>query len=267
MSKTIRLLTAIAFALLALESTLSAGPASVKPPKSTKPQTMRPAKTITAVKPIKPAKTTTAVKPIKPAKTTTAVKPIKAAKTTTAVKPVKPAKATTKLEKSTAKADAKAAKHAPSSSTTTTPTTGPGAPTVVTSHPIADKIAKNPNLAAKLQAKLPAGTTLAQASTGFKNQGQFIAAVNVSNNLGIDFTKLQAAMTGQTTTVDPVTHEIVSTPTGVAPLSLGQSIQKLRPGVDADAATVKATDQTSVMLQTTTASTTSTKTKSKKSGH
>ena len=228
MSRTIRLLAAIAFASLALESTLIAGPTSVKPPKSTKPQMIKPAKAATAVKPLKPAK------------------------------------ATAKLEKPAAKADAKAAKHASSSSTT--PTTGAGAPTVVTSHPIADKIARNPNLAAKIQARLPAGTTLAQASTGFKNQGQFIAAVNVSNNLGIDFVKLQAAMTGQTTKVDPVTHEIVSTPTGVAPLSLGQSIQKLRPGVDADAATVKAADQTSVMLQTTTASTTSSKTKSKKSG-
>ena len=247
MSPTIRLLAAIAFATLALESTLSAvGPTSVKPPKSTKPQTMRPA-TTTAVKP---------VKPLKPAKATTAVKPVK---TATAVKPLKPAKATTKSVKSAAKADAKAAKLASP--------TGTGAPTVVTSHPLADKIAKNPNLAAKIQGRLPAGTTLAQASTGFKNQGQFMAAVNVSNNLGIDFMKLQAAMTGQTTKIDPITHEIISTPTGAAPLSLGQSIQKLRPGVDAGAATVKATDQTSVMLQTTTASTTSSKTKNKKSGH
>ena len=231
MSRIIRLMAAIAIALLAFESTLTAaGPTSVKPPKPTKPQMMKPATT------------------------------------TTAVKPVKPAKATAKPLTSTAKADAKAAKHSSSTGTSTT-TPGTGTTTTVVSNPLADKIASHPNLAAKIQGKLPAGTTLAQASTGFKNQGQFIAAVNVSNNLGIDFTKLQAAMTGQTTKVDPVTHEIISTPTGVAPLSLGQSIQKLRPGVDADAATVKATDQTSVMLQTTTASTTSTKTKSKKSGH
>ncbi len=254
MSRTIRLLAAIVIAWLAFESTLSAaGPTSVKPPKSTKPQMMKPATTTTAVKP---------VKPLKPAQAATAVKPLKS---TTAVKPLKPAKATAKPVKSTAKADAKAAKH--SSTTTATTTTGTGTTTTVASNPLADKIASHPNLAAKIESKLPAGTTLAQASTGFKNQGQFIAAVNVSNNLGIDFTKLQAAMTGQTTKVDPVTHEIISTPTGVAPLSLGQSIQKLRPGVDADAATVKATDQTSVMLQTTTASTTSTKTKSKKSSH
>jgi len=254
MSRTIRLLAAIAIASLAFESTLSgAGPTSVKPPKSTKPQMMKPATTPTAVKP---------VKPLKPAQAATGVKPLKS---TTAVKPLKPAKATAKPVTSTAKADAKAAKH--SSTGTSTTTTGTGTTTIIASSPLADKIASHPNLAAKIQSKLPAGTTLAQASTGFKNQGQFIAAVNVSNNLGIDFTKLQAAMTGQTTKVDPVTHEIISTPTGVAPLSLGQSIQKLRPGVDADAATVKATDQTSVMLQTTTASTTSSKTKNKKSGH
>ena len=254
MSRTIRLLAAIVIAWLAFASTLSAaGPTSVKPPKSTKPQMMKPATTPTAVKP---------VKPLKPAQAATGVKPLKS---TTAVKPLKPAKATAKPVTSTAKADAKAAKH--SSTGTSTTTTGTGTTTIIASSPLADKIASHPNLAAKIQSKLPAGTTLAQASTGFKNQGQFIAAVNVSNNLGIDFTKLQAAMTGQTTKVDPVTHEIISTPTGVAPLSLGQSIQKLRPGVDADAATVKATDQTSVMLQTTTASTTSSKTKNKKSGH
>jgi len=254
MSRTIRLLAAIVIAWLAFASTLSAaGPTSVKPPKSTKPQMMKPATTTPAVKP---------VKPLKPAQAATGVKPLKS---TTAVKPLKPAKATAKPVTSTAKADAKAAKH--SSTGTSTTTTGTGTTTIIASSPLADKIASHPNLAAKIQSKLPAGTTLAQASTGFKNQGQFIAAVNVSNNLGIDFTKLQAAMTGQTTKVDPVTHEIISTPTGVAPLSLGQSIQKLRPGVDADAATVKATDQTSVMLQTTTASTTSSKTKNKKSGH
>jgi len=254
MSRTIRLLAAIVIAWLAFASTLSAaGPTSVKPPKSTKPQMMKPATTPTAVKPVKPPK---------PAQAATGVKPLKS---TTAVKPLKPAKATAKPVTSTAKADAKAAKH--SSTGTSTTTTGTGTTTIIASSPLADKIASHPNLAAKIQGKLPAGTTLAQASTGFKNQGQFIAAVNVSNNLGIDFTKLQAAMTGQTTKVDPVTHEIISTPTGVAPLSLGQSIQKLRPGVDADAATVKATDQTSVMLQTTTASTASSKTKNKKSGH
>jgi len=42
---------------------------------------------------------------------------------------------------------------------------------------------------------LPAGMTLEQASTGFRNQGQFIAALNASKNRGLPFADLQKAMT------------------------------------------------------------------------
>jgi hypothetical protein len=246
MTQIIRMFAALVLAAFALETTViarpglalsnghAAGPTSTKPPKSTKPSAVKPVKVATTVKP---------------------------------VKPVKPAKADIKLAKSTAKADAKAGKHGASSPTATTPAPGTLPSTVVVSNPLADKIARNPNLAAKIQGKLPAGMTLAQASTGFKNQGQFMAAANVSNNLGIDFVKLQASMTGQTTAVDPVTHAIISTPTGVAPLSLGQSIHQLRPGVDADAATTTAAHQTSVMVQTTTAAPVRSKSTRKKSSH
>ena len=61
--------------------------------------------------------------------------------------------------------------------------------------------------------------------------------------------KLQTAMTGQTVSVDPKTHAITTKPTGDAPLSLGRSIQTLRPGTDADAALQKAQAQTSQMVQ------------------
>ena len=178
---------------------------------------------------------------------------MKAAKTTakttkgTAKSDTKLAKSTTKadakLAKSTAKADARSATH---SSTTTTGTTSTP---IVVSNPLADKISGKPKLAAKIASRLPSDMTLAQATTGFKNQGQFIAAVNVSNNLGIDFVKLQTAMTGQTVKVDPKTHAITTTPTGDAPLSLGRAIQTLKPGVDADAAVQKAQTQTSQMVQ------------------
>ena len=43
---------------------------------------------------------------------------------------------------------------------------------------------------------LPANMTLNGASSGFRNQGQFIAAVHVSQNLGIPFADLRAAMLG-----------------------------------------------------------------------
>jgi hypothetical protein len=52
--------------------------------------------------------------------------------------------------------------------------------------------------------------TLEQASAGFRNQGQFIAALNASKNQGIAFDQLQKAMTGE--------H----------PVSLGQAIEQLK---------------------------------------
>ena len=89
------------------------------------------------------------------------------------------------------------------------------------------------------------------ASSGFRNLGQFVAAVNVSNNLGIPFAQLKTRMVDQG-------------------MSLGQAIQDARPKTtdptvavrraetDADAL-IRTTDQT-----TTTTATTSTKSKNKK---
>ena len=56
------------------------------------------------------------------------------------------------------------------------------------------KLQQNTNLASKLQSRLPAGTDLNTAAAGFRNLGQFVAAVNVSNNLGLDFPTLKTAM-------------------------------------------------------------------------
>ena len=60
--------------------------------------------------------------------------------------------------------------------------------------PVQQKLQKNTNLAAKLQSRLPAGADFNTAAAGFRNLGQFVAAVNVSNNLGLDFTTLKTAM-------------------------------------------------------------------------
>jgi hypothetical protein len=76
---------------------------------------------------------------------------------------------------------------------------------------IAANIAKSPQLEARLKAMLPAGMTMAQASEGFRNQGQFIAALEASKNNNIDFVRLKAEMTGDDA------------------LSLGQAVQKLKP--------------------------------------
>ncbi len=83
------------------------------------------------------------------------------------------------------------------------------------SHPtpvsVPQRIANNPALATRLQPLLPSGMTLASAASGFKNQGQFIAALHVSRNLNIPFAQLKAEMTG-------TDHD-----------SLGQAIHDLQP--------------------------------------
>jgi hypothetical protein len=67
---------------------------------------------------------------------------------------------------------------------------------------------------ARLEAMLPSDTTLEQAAEGFRNQGQFIAALQQSNTHHIAFADLKAEMTGDN------------------PLSLGQAMRKL--GVEPD---------------------------------
>jgi len=101
-----------------------------------------------------------------------------------------------------------------------TPTT-PVTPTTPTTQHV-----KNPKLEARLMAllpNLPPGTTIQDLSGGFKNWGQFVAAVHVSNNLGIPFADLKARMTGMP--VPGITPGLV-VPT--APLSLGQAIQSFK---------------------------------------
>lgn len=87
---------------------------------------------------------------------------------------------------------------------------------------IDQKLAGNPKLSAKLQSLLPAGTDLKTAAAGFKNFGQFVAAVHVSHNLGIPFDQLKAKMTGANAE------------------SLGKAIKELKPDANAKAETKKA---------------------------
>ena len=60
---------------------------------------------------------------------------------------------------------------------------------------VATNIASDSKLAPRLTGLLPPGTTLTQAAAGFKNQGQFIAALEASKNLGIPFADLKDRMT------------------------------------------------------------------------
>jgi len=94
-------------------------------------------------------------------------------------------------------------------STTTTTRSGATHTSTHTVNPIAAKISAKPQLNARITAMLPPHMSLNRASSGFKNQGQFIAALHVSKNLGIPFRDLKNDMTRK--------H-----------MSLGQSIQDLK---------------------------------------
>jgi hypothetical protein len=155
---------------------------------------------------------------------------------------------------------------APTTSTTTTASTTTAAPSTGTTttttrlNPIAAKIASKPSLNSKVGSLLPQGMSLNQASKGFKNQGQFIAALHVSQNLGIPFADLKTAMTGIRPITLPPTGgtttggatiggtTTVTTTEGTPLLSLGQAIQKLRPTANADAAEARATTQATTDL-------------------
>ena len=136
----------------------------------------------------------------------------KVAKSTSSLKTTKPPK-TTKTAKTTKATTTKATK-----ATRTSTTLAPG--TALT--PVQLKLQRNTNLASKLQSRLPAGTDLTLAAAGFRNLGQFVAAVNVSNNLNIPFADLKARMTGFAP--GPTPGSTVQT----APMSLGQAIQSFK---------------------------------------
>lgn len=84
------------------------------------------------------------------------------------------------------------------------------------------RLAENTKLASKLQSLLPPGTDLQAAAQGFKNLGQFVAAVHVSKNLGIPFDQLKAKMVG------PPAE------------SLGKAIHELKPAADSKSEAKKA---------------------------
>lgn len=93
--------------------------------------------------------------------------------------------------------------------TTNTTTTGGTTTTVAPPNALSMKLSKNPQQLARLTPMLPEGMTLEAATAGFRNQGQFIAALNASKSNNVKFADLQTAMT-------------------VDGLSLGQAVKQLR---------------------------------------
>ena len=102
--------------------------------------------------------------------------------------------------------------------------------------PVQQKLQKNTNLADKLSGRVPSGTDLMLASDGFRNLGQFVAAVNVSNNLGIPFADLKARMVNDG-------------------LSLGQAIKAERSDVDFVRESRRAENDAAFLIRTTEAQT------------
>jgi hypothetical protein len=113
-------------------------------------------------------------------------------------------------------------------------TTGTGSTVPLT--PVQQKLQKNTNLADKLRTRLPANTDLMDAAKGFRNLGQFVAAVNVSNNLGLDFTQLKTRM------VDDG-------------MSLGQAIQKEKTTVNVETEVRRAETEADSMIKSSSTST------------
>jgi hypothetical protein len=123
---------------------------------------------------------------------------------------------TAKAEARAAKAEARTTRNGSATTTTLTPV-AEVTPTTPTTQPV-----KNPKLEARLQKMLPPDVLVQDAMAGFKNWGQFVAAVHVSNNLGIPFADLKAKMTGITPGTTP------GTVVQGTPMSLGQAIQSLK---------------------------------------
>jgi len=90
--------------------------------------------------------------------------------------------------------------------------------------------------------------TLNKASWGFKNQGQFIAALHVSQNLGVPFSELKSHMV----TVTPATKGAPATARQTG--SLGQAIQAVKSTANAPTETDRAETQATVDLRVTASS-------------
>lgn len=100
-----------------------------------------------------------------------------------------------------------------SGSSTSTPSGATATADAVPPNPVSMKIAKNPAQLAKIQPRLDAlGLTLESATAGFRNQGQFIAALNAATNRNLDFVALQEAMTVEGLSLGQAAKKVANTP-------------------------------------------------------
>lgn len=228
-----------------------------------------------ATTPHGPAAKATSVKPVKGP----SAKPVKgpSAKAVTSIRLAKVDAKSAKVNVKSTKVNAKSATTTTASSTskktttsTTTATSGgtTGATTIdFTSGKAGSKLSKNSALRSKIESRLAAlgyDGTAYQAAYGFKNLGQFVAATNVSKNLGIPFEQLKIQMTGLSVAPDgTVLQASVGTDGKITMLdpakvtepastkTLGQSIQTVKSNVDAIGEAQTATMQADAEIQRT----------------
>ena len=70
------------------------------------------------------------------------------------------------------------------------------------------KLNADSKLASKLQGMLPAGMNVNDAANGFKNFGQFVAAVHLSKNQNIPFDQLKGAMVTNHKSLSEAAHDL-----------------------------------------------------------
>jgi hypothetical protein len=73
---------------------------------------------------------------------------------------------------------------------------------------VAAKLSADSKLASKLQGMLPAGMNVNDAANGFKNFGQFVAAVHLSKNQSIPFDQLKGAIVTNNKSLAEAAHEL-----------------------------------------------------------
>jgi hypothetical protein len=100
-----------------------------------------------------------------------------------------------------------------------------------------ERLTTDPAFKQRIMNLLPPNTDPNTAASGFKNHGQFIAALHVSKNLGIPFDQLKAKMTGVTTTTNAAGQ---TTTTTTESMSLGKAIHELRPTIPVNTANEEA---------------------------
>ena len=124
-----------------------------------------------------------------------------------------------------------------------------GASSASTAHgQTMDQILSRNTHLADMITKLTGASTAQDACSGFKNLGQCVAAAHVSNNLHLSFTCLKDDMTGTAA----ASGDGCPAGTGSSKLSLGKSIQSLKPASDSKTESKKATQQANQDLKDTT---------------